>query len=270
MLNLTGRTTGNKLNIEQLNMFKSITYYDDTHSYYNNDTELFTSVTSIIKKYQHDFNEEYWAKYKVLQNQGLQIKTDKSNNVPKGFYLLDSQLVHYKDLNVDINTMVESWKAGSDTSKTKGTKYHKYLENAWNNKYDTHDRIEVLDNIIKVLSSQYIPIKLEWVVADFDNRIAGQLDGFFYDIKNEKYVILDYKTDKEIKYFNRFETFMPPLEFLSDCNYNKYTLQLNMYKHCIEKYLDITIGSMIIVWIKPDGFELINIPESQDLVKMIL
>jgi len=27
---------------------------------------------------------------------------------------------------------------------------------------------------------------------------------------------------------------------------------------------------MIIVWIKPDGFELINIPESQDLVKMIL
>jgi hypothetical protein len=63
---------------------------------------------------------------------------------------------------------------------------------------------------------------------------------------------------------------MPPLEFLSDCNYNKYTLQLNMYKHCIEKYLDITIDSMFIVWIKPDGFELINIPESQDLVKMIL
>jgi hypothetical protein len=27
---------------------------------------------------------------------------------------------------------------------------------------------------------------------------------------------------------------------------------------------------MIIVWIKPDGFELINIPESQDLVKLIL
>ena len=166
--------------------------------------------------------------------------------------------------------MVESWKAGSDTSKTKGTKYHKYLENAWNNKYDTHDRIEVLDNIIKVLSSQYIPIKLEWVVADFDSRIAGQLDGFFYDTVNNKYVILDYKTDKEIKYFNRFQTFMPPLEFLSDCNYNKYTLQLNMYKHCIEKYLDITIDGMIIVWIKPDGFELINIPESQDLVKMIL
>ena len=83
MLNLTGKITGNKLNIEQLNMFKSITYYDDTHTYYNNDTELFTSVTSLIKKYQHDFNEEYWAKYKVLQNQGLQIKTDKSNNVPK-------------------------------------------------------------------------------------------------------------------------------------------------------------------------------------------
>ena len=108
MLNLTGKVNGNKLNIEQLNVFKSITYYDDTHSYYNNGTELFTSVTSLIKKYQHDFNEEYWAKYKVLQNQGLQIKTDKSNNVPKGFYLLDSQLVHYKDLNVDINTMVES------------------------------------------------------------------------------------------------------------------------------------------------------------------
>ena len=70
--------------------------------------------------------------------------------------------------------MVESWKAGSDTSKTKGTKYHKYLENAWNNKYETHDRIEVLDNIIKVLSSQYIPIKLEWVVADLVPRAELQ------------------------------------------------------------------------------------------------
>jgi hypothetical protein len=269
MLNLIGKTNSNKLSIEQLNVFKDVKYYDDTHSYYYNN-ESFINVTSLIKKYQHDFNEEYWAKYKVLQNQGLQIKTDKTINVPKGFYLLDSQLVYYKDLDVDINKMIESWKSGSDVSKTKGTKYHKYLENAWNNKYETHDRIEVLDNIIKVLSSQYLPIKLEWIVADFDSRVAGQLDGFFYDIKNNKYVILDYKTDKEIKYFNRFQTFMSPLEFLSDCNYNKYTLQLNMYKHCIEKYVNITIDSMIIVWIKPDGFELITIPESQDLVKLIL
>lgn len=266
MLNLT---RDNKLDIEQLNFFKDINYYDDSHTYYYNN-EQFTSVTTIIKKYQHDFNEEYWAKYKVLQNQGLQIKTDKANNVPKGFYLLDSQLVHYKDLNVDINEMIATWKNVSNSSKDKGTSYHKYLENAWNNKYNTSDRNEVLDNIIKVLSTQYVPIKLEWVVADFDSRIAGQVDGFFYDTKNKSYVILDYKTDKEIKYFNRFQTFMPPLEFLSDCNFNKYTLQLNTYKHCIEKYMNITVANMFIVWIKADGFELINIPESQDLVKLIL
>ena len=51
MLNLTGKTNSSKLNIEQLNVFKSISYYDNTHTYYNNDTELFTSVTSLIKKY---------------------------------------------------------------------------------------------------------------------------------------------------------------------------------------------------------------------------
>jgi hypothetical protein len=56
---------------------------------------------------------------------------------------------------------------------------------------------------------------------------------------------------------------------MSNCNFNKYTIQLNMYKHCIEKYTDIKIGVMKIVHIGQE-IEIIEIPDCPDIINMLL
>ena len=48
---------------ELFTSFNDITFYDEPHKYYINGKELI-SVTTLIHKYQEDFDEEFWSDYK--------------------------------------------------------------------------------------------------------------------------------------------------------------------------------------------------------------
>lgn len=62
-------------------------------------------------------------------------------------------------------------------------------------------------------------------------------------------ILIDHKYSKEIKRSNRYEKGLPPFHYMDNCNYNHYTLQLNIYRHILEtKYNKNVIFMMLTVF----------------------
>ena len=82
---------------------------------------------------------------------------------------------------------------------------------------------------------------------------GGQIDGLFRNTKTGKLALIDYKNDKEIKYENKYNKFQAPIAHLDDCNYNKYCLQVSMYKKIFEEETGLEIPEIKIIWFNKDS-----------------
>ena len=47
--------------------FNDVTFYDEPHKYYIDGKELI-SVTTLIHRYQEEFDEKFWSEYKATQH----------------------------------------------------------------------------------------------------------------------------------------------------------------------------------------------------------
>jgi len=111
----------------------------------------------------------------------------------------------------------------------------KYFMNFWN---------DVKDDLV--------PYRSEWEVWMDEYKLAGSIDMVFYRKSDDSYVIYDWKRSKEIKTENNFDSGFGPVAHLPDCNYWHYTLQLNAYKHFLEKHYGLRVSDMYLVIIHPD------------------
>ena len=243
---------------KQLNRFRDIKFIEESHEYFHG-TSKFKSVTQWLKKIVPEFNEDYWLKYKTLQEMGLKVQ-----KLPDNHLRVNGEVQHYTEIKIDTSKLKNDWSNKSKTALSKGTSIHRDFELGFQGKYTS----DLVWNYVQA-RKDLIPIRSEYIVADYENKIAGQMDGLFLNTDTGLLEIHDYKTDKEIKYSNRYESFLPPLDFMSNCNFNKYTIQLNMYKHCIEKYTDLKIDKMYVQHVL-DKIESIEIPDCPDIIKMLL
>jgi hypothetical protein len=250
--------------IEYKKAFGDIEFFEEGHSYYRKGKKL-VSVTTVLDMYKQEFREDYWLKYKTLQAQGLSVKSDASRGVKPDHILIGSKQVHKDSIKLDVSVLRNEWKQDSDLGKENGSIIHKYMEDGFKGKFPLI-RKEVCDKFIRDHWNLY-PLFLEIIVGD--DVIAGQADGLFGSFEG-KTLLLDYKTDKEIERFNRFQNLKEPLLHLSDCNFVKYGLQMNMYRHFIETYTSIVIDELYIVHIRPDDYDMIRIEKDEENIKLIL
>ena len=52
---------------------------------------------------------------------------------------------------------------------------------------------------------------------------------------------------------NKFQTGLPPIQHLPDCNYWHYTLQLNVYRWFLENLYGLQIEEMYLLVLHPDN-----------------
>lgn len=109
------------------------------------------------------------------------------------------------------------------------------------------------------------PLAAEKMVFSLDFRLAGTIDAIFQ--KDRKILIVDWKTNEAINCRNKFgQHFLPPAAELDDCEYNKYMLQLNLYKRILlkERYLQAITEpqiAMMLVHLTPDGYNVLDVPD---------
>lgn len=229
--------------LQKLKVFDRITFYDSDHSYkIDGEPSAKVSVTGLVGSVKEKFDEEKWA----------QIKADEFGCTPAEVKL--------------------AWKKNNQMATLQGSTLHNYIDNFYQNKVKPYDRKfakellgdtlqEMMHRNLKVLVKQFmnfysdtneyiLPVKNEFVVGDLgDTRICGMLDMLAYNTQKKCFEIYDFKTNKEFTEKSKFEKrLLFPVEHLDECEFSTYSLQLSLYKIFIQKYTDIEIGDIKVIW----------------------
>lgn len=150
------------------------------------------------------------------------------------------------------------WEANGKEASSKGTDMHADIERFFNEEpvlspnCIEHQYFQRFWKEFQEKQPDFVPYRTEWIVYDEDKGLAGSID-FTLTNKQGDIIILDWKRSKEIKMSNWFERGIGCLSHLDNCNYNHYTLQLNLYRHLLTtKYSKNVIGLAIVVF-HPDN-----------------
>lgn len=190
-----------------------------------------------------------------------EFESDKiiNNIIGSSKWKTDNTYKYYQMSKKDIK---KQWNANSKLSCNLGTKMHLMIENFYNDK-----EIEITDNdkdfeIFLDFYNDHKHLQIyrtEWIIFADDLRITGSIDAVFIN-KDGSLTLGDWKRSKQINFtsYNN-QTGKPPFEHLSDCNYNHYSLQLNLYRIILEKYYGFTVKDMFLGVFHPDNDKYIKI-----------
>lgn len=239
--------------------FSNIKFFDKNHTYTIDDLPAKTSVSGLIKQYEKPFEKEKIASYvaerdkKSIENVLAEWEFAKNYSCHKGseFHLFVENYFNRKQTTIDIDALKNFYKANEDFYKdTSISSYYNELAHL----------IKNFLNFYQWWKKDHILIKSEFVVGDKSSGVCGTIDNLSYNKKTKELVIFDYKTNKEIKKQNpRDDTFLAPFEYLSHCEYIKYSLQLCLYQTIIEKNSSFKVPKSYIVWVaNKDNFQMME------------
>ena len=248
--------------IEELQFFKGIDFHEEQHFYTLNDHRFGISATSLIETYAQEFDSD-----------GI------------------SQMVANKR-GISQKEVLDEWKKENEFSCIKGSCIHLKAQSLWMGTdyeidYNTIDDTIDKDRLKKeydIMSKQaidfyndykdmYDMIQDEFIVWSKEFDIAGSIDGIMYNKNTQQCCILDFKSNKDLQFKSKYRKKMKvPLHELDDVNGQHYYIQLSIYKFLIEKYTNIKVDELFIVYfnINADSYEIIEIPYLYEEVRKIL
>ena len=255
-----------KNRIEQA--FSKYTFHDEEHNYtyYTNNGEIKKigiSTTQLIHSYLQPFDED-----KI------------------------SKLVAKRD-GVTQQDVLDQWNYEREFACEYGTLAHLYLECKWKNEvfeYDTKPYIykfgkdvvtpkfeqikPALEQFYQTFKDRLEIIGAEVVIASQDYDVAGSIDLLAYSKKLNAIIIIDNKSNKEIKKESYRDTKMlTPLSHIPDSNYWHYSLQGAIYKRILEKETGLKISERkFLIWFDYENkkFQIIECANLDEEAKIIL
>lgn len=246
--------------LKELNKaFQDFKFYEEGHYYEYKGKRVGISATRLIEEYANEFNQEEVAEKVALKE------------------------------NKTIQQVLDEWKYKNDFACNKGTTIHNYVQSLFSgNGYELYlfdDSDEYKNAIIKCkkqaqnfwkdYKDQLEHVADEYIIGSSEFDIASAVDHLFINKLTGSLVLVDYKTNSYLTGHNKKAYSKPmkiPLHKLNDDSLHHYYIQLSMYKYIIEKYTNLTIEEMFIVYMSEniDNYEIIEIPYLKEEVEKIL
>lgn len=249
-----------KKELEKFNDFK---FFENGHYYEYKGKKVGISVTRLIEEYGNEFDRDGIA-----------------------------QKVATRD-NKTIDEVLNEWEYKNQFACAKGSTCHEYAQTLWSEEeywFDNFDYSVEYFNATQLIIRQaiefkkdyqeiYEHIKDEQVVGSAEYDIASAVDHLFYNKLTGEVDLIDYKTNSILKGYNdeiknrRYTKKMKiPLHKIDDDAIHHYYIQLSIYKYLIEKYTNIKIANLVIVYMSEniEKYEIINVPYLKDEVERIL
>lgn len=248
--------------IKELQYFKGIEFHEEEHFYTLDNYRFGISATSLVETYAQEFDSDSISQT-VANKRGISQQE-----------------------------VLNEWKKENEFSCVKGSYIHLKSQSLWMNTNYEIDYNTINDNIDKdrlkkeydIMSKQainfyndykdmYDMIQDEFIVWSKEFDIAGSIDGIMYNKYTQQCCILDFKSNKDLQFKSKYHKKMKiPLHKLDDVNGQHYYLQLSIYKYLIEKYTNIKVDELFIVYfnVNAENYEVIPIPYLKKEVIKIL
>lgn len=225
-----------------------IKFVEEGHKYYIDGDDRYISATTFVHKWFPIFDVDKVSKQMV-----------------------DTNNKRYAGMTCE--EIKNKWNKEGKESAEKGSLMHLNIELFSNNEKVTDESVEFNQFLqFREDHPNLIPYRTEWTIFDTDYRIAGSIDMIYYDKNDNSYNIYDWKRTKEFKIFSS-ENGYYPLQHLPNTNQFHYFLQLNIYKHLLEKNYNIKIKDLYLCRCHPsntDGYELLLADDLSDEVNEIM
>lgn len=179
----------------------------------------------------------------------------------------------------DPEDIIKEWEKKREDAAHKGTNVHNFCEH-----YLTKDDLPSPEDererqlfksaadFMNELTGRHKILDCEKLVFSPSLKLAGTFDLLLEDKETGEIIIADWKTSEEIKTSNYFGKGLSVLSFMDDCNFNHYSLQLNLYQHIIEKegYYPYFGYRKELYHIKETGVDIYPIEDMQNIIKLML
>jgi ATP-dependent exoDNAse (exonuclease V) beta subunit len=250
--------------------FKDVQFSEKDHSYKINGESAKYSVTKLLHKYQKEFPETIIATA-VSKREGITVddvlekwsfQRDYANHKGTEFHLFVENFLMRKKCSIDKDAIVKFFKDRPNfNSEDSVEKYYK----------DIAKMLKYFLEFYDWYKEDYHLIKSEFVVGDPRTKLVGTMDNLSFNKKTNELVIFDYKTNKKINKISKYKNkLLQPLQHLDDCEYNKYALQIWLYKLILERNTPFSIGDSYILWFSGEGYEKIKVPDFRKEAELIL
>ena len=246
--------------LQELNkVFKDFVFFPEDHHYEYKGNRVGISVTRLIEEYANEFNQEEIAKR-------VAIKEEKT-----------------------IQEVLDEWEYKNKFACDKGSTSHEFAQSLWSKSMYADllfDESEEYQNAVSKIKKQaqnfYDDYKLvlehiadEFVIGSEEYDIASAVDHLFRNRHTNGLILVDYKTNSYLTGYNKKsykKSMKSPLKHFNDDSLHHYYIQLSIYKYIIEKYTNLTIEEMFIVYMSEniENYEIIEIPYLKDEVELIL
>lgn len=250
--------------------FSDIYFDEGPHVYTDSLGTKYTSVTRFV----HECSEELeWDKYTqtYAEREGLEVAKVQEMFAADKYKFCDEEKWRVIAANSarkqgrTYKEVKDEWDFNKEVASGMGTQVHAYMENLWKRKHYQPDKPIgdyelVRQSALKaytLLKRRFVPVRNEFIVYKPEWALCGTIDFLCYDKSNDCLAILDWKTNKEIKYENRWQTCIGPLNGLPACDFIHYSAQLSTYKLLVERMTDLRIGELALVHLKRDDWDFI-------------
>ncbi len=248
---------------KELEIFRNFKFFPKDHHYEYKGKKIGISVTRLIEEYANKFDRDNKASMVALKE------------------------------HKNITQILKEWDYKNKFACCKGSSGHAYAQSLWSgeeyleDKFDeSEEYINALNKIKKQAIHFYEDYKDrlqhlydEFVVGSEEYDIASAIDHLFINKLTGELVLVDYKTNSILKGYNDDEKnkryikpMKVPLENINDITLEHYYIQLSIYKFLLEKYTNLKVDEMFIVYFSEniDNYEIIEIPYLKNEVRKIL
>ena len=246
--------------LKELNKaFGDFKFFENGHYYEYKGKRVGISVTRFIEQYCNEFDAQSVA-------EKVAIKQNKT-----------------------VQEVLYEWYYKNKFACEKGSTCHEYAQALWSNKMNEYKMLTFdmsdeyyqsvfkihrqSDNFYRDYKDRLEHLADEFVVGSPDYDICSAIDHLFINKLTGGLVLVDYKTNSDIHKTEKYAKDMKvPLQHLKDFTLNHYYIQLSIYKYLVEKYTNLKIEEMFIVYFSEniENYEIIEIPYLKNEVEKIL
>lgn len=244
--------------LKELNKaFGDFKFFENGHYYEYKGKRVGISVTRFIEQYCNEFDAQAVA-------EKVAIKQNKT-----------------------VQEVLDEWNYKNKFACEKGSTCHEFAQSRWSGEvwqekhFDGSKEYERAVEIIQWQANEFrhdYKDRLEHLVDEFvvgspEYDIASAIDHLFINKLTGGLILVDYKTNSDIHKTEKYAKDMKvPLQHLKDYTLNHYYIQLSIYKYLVEKYTNLKIEEMFIVYFSEniENYEIIEIPYLKDEVEKML
>ena len=237
--------------------FGDFKFFEENHSYTYKGKPISIGATGLIEQYAQEFKQQEIAE-RVATRDGKTVQE-----------------------------VLDEWKYKNQFACEKGSTCHEFAQSLWSKQlYEPlrFDNSEEYKMAVAKIRNQAINFYIdyqdrlehladEFVIGSEEYSIASAIDHLFINKLTGGLVLVDYKTNSDIHKNEKYAKNMKvPLSHLKDYTLNHYYIQLSIYKYLVEKYTNLKIEEMFIVYMSEniENYEIIEIPYLKNEVEKIL